>query len=115
MSNIYSTPEQPPLDPEKTRLWLLGEARFGTQQALLRQHQQIAVDLARQRVIKMQLVEKSTEAPTLAPVETEVPLLHARPVSSEQPPLSTEQINQEAVRQQLLDDAYRQINEAHAA
>ena len=115
MSNIYSTPEQPPLNPEQARLWLLGDARFTIQNALLRQHKQIAVDLARQRVMDMQIIEKSADVPTLAPNDIGALRPQAVPVSTERLPLSAEQTSQEATRQQLIAEAYERINEAHAA
>lgn len=115
MSNNYSTPEQQSRDPENARRRLVAEARYGLQKGLLGLYPQMASDLARQRVINMQLVERSIDTPAANPIYTEAPQLESKPITSEPTPLSPEQASQEATRQKLLEDAYNQINEAHAA
>jgi len=115
MSNIYSTPEQHPLTPEIGRVQLVGEARFYLQNALFRRHPQMVADLAQRRLGKAKLVENTVAIPTVPPVAAEVPRFYAVPTANEATPPSVELTGQEADRQRLIEEAYQQINEAHAA
>ncbi|GEM_PF-2289690 len=115
MSNIYSTPEQSPLNPEIGRVQLVGEARFYLQNALFRRHPQMVADLAQRRLGKAKLVENAVAIAAVAPVAVEAPRLYAVPTANEATPPSVELTDQEAARQQLIDEAYQRINEAHAA
>jgi hypothetical protein len=118
MSNIYSsTPEQSPQNSEIGRRRLVADARYGIQKGLLGLYPQMAADIARQRFINMQLVERSVAPPDAEPINPIATSLHSVPPTNEViiPITAVQTIEEAATYQQLLDDLHNQIDEAYAA